>query len=409
MNWSRKHIEPWCVLVVALMLLANTAVAQYRQRNLVADRTGLGAPTIDPLLLNAWGFTACQLQSEDDAENQQSGDGDDDGSLFCVSDAFAGVATVYTQSGGKVPVTVSIPAASVPIAPFGLPTGIVFNRTRDFVISKNGKSAPALLIFATLDGAISGWNPKVDATNAVTIIDNSAETPFPASYTGLAIGKNSQGQNVIYAADSGGSLTTSNNRIDMFDGNFNSIGNFTDLNGTSGMTVYGIQNVRGKLFVSFATFTFLGGGVVDIFDTDGNLLTPSHFAVSPPAGPLEAPWGFALAPDNFGQFSNTMLIGNVDDGHINAYDPRTAQFLGQLKDTSGNLLIGTDGLWGLNFGHGEDEDSGKLFFAAGANGYADGLFGVISPAGGEGDNVDQSQKAEESPQAVQRKIGRPRP
>jgi uncharacterized protein (TIGR03118 family) len=326
-----------------------------------------------------------------------------------VADAFAGVATVYTHSGKRVPVTINIPAASVPLAPVGLPTGIVFNRTHDFVISKNGKSAPARLIFATLDGTICGWNPTVDATNAVIIIDNSAETPFPASYTGLDIGKNSQGRNVIYAADSGGSLTASNNRIDMFDGNLNLLGNFTDLNGTSGMTVYGIQNVRGKLFLSFATFTLFGGGVVDIFDTDGNLLTPSHFAVSPPAGPLEAPWGFALAPDDFGQFHNAVLIGNVDDGHINAFDRHTAQFLGQLKDTNGNLLIGTDGLWGLNFAGEDGDSSNKLFFLAGANGYADGLFGMISPAGGEGDNVDQSQKTEESPHAVQRKVGRPRP
>jgi hypothetical protein len=124
------------------------------------------------------------------------------------------------------------------------------------------------------------------------------------------------------------------------------IGRFTDLNtnlpGNPGMTVYNAQNVNGKLYVTFATFTFLGGGVVDIFDTDGNLLTPEHLTANPgSSGPLQAPWGVALAPEDFGQFSSAILIGNVDDGHINAFDRHTHQFLGQLTDVNGNLLLET--------------------------------------------------------------------
>ncbi len=185
----------------------------------------------------------------------------------------------------------------------------------------------------------------------------------------------------------------------MFNGSFETIGHFTDLNtnlpDNPGMTVYNIQNVKGKLYVTFATFTNLGGGVVDVFDTDGNLLTPKHLTANPgSSGPLQSPWGVALAPDDFGQFSNAILIGGVDDGHISAYDRDTHQFLGQLTDAKGSPLIGFDGLWELLFGRG-DGISNKLFFAAGANGYSDGLFGVISPANDEdSQNGDALKKAD---------------
>jgi uncharacterized protein (TIGR03118 family) len=342
---------------------------------------------------------------------RESFEGSDRDNLFCVADAFAGVATVYTHSGRSIPIVVTVPAA--PGFPAGSPAGIVFNPTSDFVISKNGKSGPAVLIFATLDGTISGWNPDVDATNAIIMVDYSLKKPnrpFPAVYTGLDIGRDSEGHNVIYAADSGNTLDTSNNEIDMFNGAFHPIGHFTDLISTSGMTVYGIQNVKGKLYVTFATFTFMGGGVVDVFDSDGNLLTPAHFAVNSPAGPLEAPWGIALAPDDFGQFSNAILIGNVDDGHISAFDRHTQQFLGQLKDPKGNLLIGTDGLWGLVFGRGYRDDGirNKLFFAAGANGYVDGLFGVISPVKDE-DRKNEAGLKKTIPALLSSPIQKPRP
>jgi uncharacterized protein (TIGR03118 family) len=274
-----EAILPVCVFIATLF--ANTAGAQYVQSNLVADRTGLGAPNIDPPLINPWGLTLCQLENHEGtaaiSDSHERGD-------FCVADAFAGVVTVYTRSGNKIPVTINIPPATVPLAPVGLPTGIVFNTTHDFVISANGKSGPAVLIFATLDGTISGWNPDVDATNAVIMVDNSTKTPIPASYDGLTIGRDSHGRNVIYAADSGFAPTFSNDEIDMFGGDFQNLGNFIDLNGTSGMTVYNVQNVKGELFVTFAGFTAGAGGVVDVFDRDGNLLTPAHFAVSAPGG-----------------------------------------------------------------------------------------------------------------------------
>src|SRR5581483_11954913 len=119
-------------------------------------------------------------------------------------------------------------APGEPLGPIGSPTGLAYNPTSDFVISAHGRSAPARFLFDTLDGLICGWNPDVDRTHAIIIVDNSTEAPFPASYTGLALARNSRGKNVLYAADSGLGPDTSNNRIDMFNGRFRSLGSFTD-------------------------------------------------------------------------------------------------------------------------------------------------------------------------------------
>lgn len=426
---NRKRIVSASVFIGTLTLFANTAAAQYVQSNLVADRSGFGATNIDPHLINAWGLTPCRIDKlEGDSGGRDSFAGSDRDNLVCVASAFSGfatgtgLATIYTRSGRKIPIEVTVPPApGFPVFPFGSPTGIVFNPTSDFVISENGKSGPAVLIFATLDGTISGWNPDVDATNAIIMVDYSVSEPnkpFPASYTGLTMARNRKGHNVIYASDGGASLTTSNNEIDMFDGRFQPVGHFTDLNtnlpNNPGMTVYNVQNVNGKLYVTFATFTFLGGGVVDVFDTEGNLLTPQHLTANTgSSGPLESPWGVALAPDDFGQFGDAILIGNVDDGHINAFNRHTQQFLGQLADANGNLLIGTDSLWGLLFdgGSGNEDRTNKLFFAAGPNGYTDGLFGVISPVkdeGGEsGDALKRADPA--SLTSLVQRSGRPHP
>jgi uncharacterized protein (TIGR03118 family) len=359
---DRARLVLWitvCMLFIAA--IQGTALAQYKQSNLVSTGSPF-TPNNDPNLINAWGLAFFPTGP------------------FWVSDAFAGVSTLYDHSGTSLNLVVTIPPASHPLAPIGLPTGIVANPTSDFVISKNGKSGPALFIFATLDGTISGWNPNVDLNNAVIVIDNSNEMPFPASYTGLAIGRNSAGQNVIYAADSGNTLATANNRIDMYDGNFALIGHFSDPKAPSNMTVYGIQNVRNRLYVTYATFTFLGGGAIDVFNPDGKLTR--RLATNGPEGPQQAPWGTALAPGDFGTFSNALLIGNVDDGHINAFDPKTGNYLGALTRPNGKkITIG--GLWGLQFGAGNpaNGDKNQLFFTAGPNGYKTGLFGMITAVG----------------------------
>jgi uncharacterized protein (TIGR03118 family) len=359
----------------------------YIQKNLVSYQPGKAHYT-DPNL-NGWGLAFAP-----------------DGP-FWVADAATGVSTVYDHQGNPLPLVVTIPPApSQPLGPVGSPTGIVYNPTSDFVISKNGKSAPALFLFATLDGTISGWNPSVDPTNAIIIIDNSiantkeGET-FPASYTGLVIERNSSGQNVLYAADGGLTLSTANNRVDMFGGSFQYLGSFTDpkVNVTGsplyGNTVYQVEDVNGKLFVAFAGFTPPFGGVVDIFNTDGTLLTPNHFtANSPGTGPLVNPWGITKAPPDFGKFSNDILIGNVEqnggpgDASINAFDPRTGAYLGHLQQPEGKP-IAIPGLWDLSFGAGSPHNgkTNELFFTAGPNAITftgNGLFGMIHAAGDDG-------------------------
>jgi uncharacterized protein (TIGR03118 family) len=118
------------------------------------------------------------------------------------------------------------------------------------------------------------------------------------------------------------------------------------------------------------------GGAIDVFNTDGKFLR--RLTTNGPEGPLQAPWGTALAPSNFGSLSNTLLIGNVDDGHINAFDPATGAFVGEMTHVNGSpIAIG--GLWALQFGAGNPANGNKneLFFTAGPAGYRKGLFGLI--------------------------------
>ena len=347
-----------------LLVLSSVAVAQYVETDLTGYTESQGTRFIDPNL-NGWGMV--QMPN----------------GHFCVANTATGVATFYNPSGHPDTLVITIPAGANPrFGPVGSPTGVVYNSTGDFVISANGRSAPARLIFDTLDGTISGWNPYVDPTNAIIMVDNSAETPFPGDYTAISLGQDSHGRNVLYACDSGDSATLSNNRIDMFDGHFGNIGSFTDANVPSqypGNTVFQAKYFEGRVFVTFATFTAPFDGIIDIFDADGHLLTPNHWAVSGfGSGPLVNPWAIVRAPHNFGPFSNAILIGNVEDGRISAYDD-AGQFLGQLNDRHPHP-IAIDGLWDLVFAH----QSNRLYFAAGpdAEDFAgNGLFGVISARG----------------------------
>jgi uncharacterized protein (TIGR03118 family) len=254
------------------------------------------------------------------------------GGPFAVANAHSGVITLYTAAGSKLPLEITVPPApGSPAGTSGSPTGIVLNLSPDFVIHKGGRSAPALLIIDTLDGMICGWNPLVDSDHAVIVVDNSAEHPFPASYTALTLARNRRGQNILYAADSGSGPTTSNNRIDLFGPSFANAGHFSDSNIPLGMTVFGVQAIDSKIYVAFAGFAVGQGGVVDVFDTEGNQ-TPGHFASNSPGGPLEEPWGIVVAPHDFGKFGGALLIGNLTDGRVNAYEPASGHFLGQLAD-----------------------------------------------------------------------------
>ncbi len=305
-----------------------------------------------------------------------------DGSFVVANPFSTGLATFYDPSGHVLPLKITVPAsASEPFGTaVGQPTGVVYNPTSDFVISKNGKSAPARLIFDTLDGTISGWNPAVDPTHAIVMVDNGAAGDL---YTGLEIAQISKRQTVLYATD------YAHNRVEMLAGSFKATPSyFTDPTVTcvdASFGAWSVQAVGDKLYVTFASLKDFASGVVDVFDTDGHLL--NRFAANGPgAGPLQNPWGIVQAPANFGACSNDLLIGNVAGfGNINVFNPKTGAYLGKLDQPDG-AAIAITGLWDLEFGDGRPHGgkTNQLFFDAGPNapfvsGY--GLFGVIQPAG----------------------------
>jgi len=334
---------------------ARPAAAGYIVNNLVSDVPGL-APVTDPDLKNPWGLTRSPT------------------SPWWVADNGTGLSTLYNGSGAKQGLVVTIPPPSGSPPP-SAPTGVVFNDI-------SGSFGGARFIFSTENGVIASWLPA-NGTNAIPQVDNSGLSG--AVYKGLAIAS-SGSQAVLYATD------FHNGHVDAFTFNTTDLkyetatlsGNFTDPTLPAGYSPFGIQRVGDKLYVTYAVketggdddVPGPGNGVVDVFDTNGNFVR--RFATG---GPLNSPWGIAVAPGNFGEFSNDLLIGNFGDGMISAFDPTSASFEGQL-----NVQI--DGLWALQFGGGPGSASGAtnhLYFTAGINDESDGLFGLISvpePASG---------------------------
>ncbi len=360
------------VAAALIISFSSPAAGQsYEQHNLVSDVPGM-APTIDPNLVNPWGITF-----------HPSGP-------FWISDNNAGVSTLYDGNGHPFPTSSPLVVMIPPPAGgsgSGTPTGVVFNGTSDFAVSEGTASGPALFLFATEDGTIAGWNPTVDLTHAVLAVDNSAAggvdgSTLGAVYKGLANGNNGSG-NFIYATNFRDGF------VEMYDGNFGFVRAFTDPGITPdapnpGFAPFGIRNINGKLYVTFAVQNAerhddvkgLGNGFVDVFDLNGNFL--ESFASG---GTLNSPWGLALAPDHFGKFSGDILVGNFGDGHINGFKPQGRSFHGQLLDGRGHP-IAIDGLWGLTFGNGNIAgETNVLFFTAGIFDESHGLFGKILAAG----------------------------
>jgi uncharacterized protein (TIGR03118 family) len=333
-----------------LTTLSTPGYSQYTVTNLVSNQSAIGANPADPALVNAWGITSLAT------------------SPFWVSDNGTGLSTLYNSVGQKQGLVVTVPAAGGSTAP-GTPTGVIGNTTGQFKITANGKTASPPFIFATQDGTISGWNPGVDPTHAIVAVDRSG---IRASYTALTMATNEKGENFIYAADN-----SANQEIDMFDSNFNFVMSFSDPKLPKKFAPYGMREINGKLWVTFTPLNKGQDGAVDIFNTDGTIF--KHDAVH---GPLHSPWALALAPADFGKFSNAVLIGNnIKDGRINAFDANSGGFLGTLTDASG-APISINQLWGLDFGKGAGANgaTNELFFTAGPDNYANGLFGVITVA-----------------------------
>ena len=308
----------------------------FTQTNLVSDIPGMAINT-DPNLKDPWGMSFNAA------------------SPIWVSDRATGVSTLYSGTGVVNSLVVTVP----PGIPLG-PTGQVFaNITGNFLLN----NSPAAFIFDTLGGTIDAWNGGTTAT--------VMNTTTGASFEGLALAGTQ-----LYAANfqaTGG--------IDVFDTNFaptTSAGGFVDPNLPAGYSAFNVQNIGGILYVEYAKVTSGvpvplpgGGGFVDEFDANGNLLKR---LISD--GPLDAPWGIALAPATFGAFGGDLLVGNFGNGEINAFNPTTGSFIGTLDDGNGNPIV-NPGLWAIDFGNSSANPNG-LYFNVGLNGGQDGLFGVIT-------------------------------
>jgi len=333
-----------CALFATMPLQAAEDNA-YTVTPLVSDQLG-AAPVHDTNLVNAWGLAASAT------------------SPWWVANNGTSTSTLYNGNTGQpVPLVVSVGVDSGP-------TGVVFNGGSGFVVTSGSSSAPARFIFDSEDGLIRGWNPAVDPTNAVVA---PATADPDAIYKGLAIAGG-----MLYASD------FHNGVVDVFDGSWNLVNQFTDPGLPSGYAPFGIQAIGSRIFVSFAKqdadaedeIAGQGLGFVDAFDTAGNLVArvAQH-------GQLNAPWGLALAPANFGRFSGDLLVGNFGDGKILAFEPQSNGhfgFRGQLRASSGHA-IAIDGLWALGFGNGANAGpTNTLFFTAGPDEETHGLFGRIT-------------------------------
>ncbi|WP_248323878.1 MULTISPECIES: TIGR03118 family protein [unclassified Caballeronia] len=355
----------------------------YVVRPLVSNVAG-AAPKVDGVLRNAWGIAFSPA-----------------GSPFWISDNATGCSTLYDGEGTKVPLQVVIPlpggvipsSACRPVvqknsptpAP-AAPTGMVWNASAAFLVP--GTTIPAAFIFSTEDGTLAAWAGGLSpANNAVLAVDNSAVPSVAnhAVYKGLAFGVNKRGL-FLFATN------FRSGRIDVFgpsggvNGRYMSAstdGGFVDPQMPAGYAPFGISNIDGDLFVTYAQqddqkhddVAGDGRGFVDVFDTDGHLLR--RFASR---GTLNSPWGVTRASFDFGPFSGKILIGNFGNGRINVFNNDGA-FVDQLEDVYGNPLT-IDGLWALSLGGGRNSNSDTLYFSAGPNEEANGLFGTISPVRG---------------------------
>jgi uncharacterized protein (TIGR03118 family) len=288
-----------------------------------------------------------------------------------VNATDSGKSIAYDASGNIADADINIPAA--PGQTESHPTGIVAN-AKGFLIGSGASRSPSQYVFVTEDGTISGWNPAVDGTHAILTVNRSS---LGAVYKGAAIGTNA-GARQLFVAD------FHNARIDVFSARFKGVampaGSFKDPNLPAGYAPFNVANVGGQLYVTYAvqdgpkTGDVAGKhhGIVDVFTTAGTFV--KRFATG---GSLNSPWAVVKAPSNFGTYANDVLVGNFGSGRISVFTPK-GRFRGFLGDANA-APITIDGLWGLAFGNGGIAGPrNTLFFAAGPNDEADGLFGKIT-------------------------------
>lgn len=341
------------------LLLSTFAFAQhYTENKLVSDISG-NATVLDPNLKNSWGLARSS------------------GSPWWVADNTSGLSTLYQASGTAASLVVTIPTP-VGGTPPAAPTGIIFNGTPDFVLA-NGKAAA--FIFDTEDGTISAWNGGATATLEVT-------TP-KAVYKGLALSE-FRGAHYLYATNFRAG------RVEVYDTKFHrvrlSFEDFADWRIPRGYAPFNIQAIGQNLYVTYAKqdeakhddVAGPGHGFVNVFNSAGILQSRLQW------GPwFNSPWGVTLAPSEFGEFSHSLLVGNFGSGKIAAFNPATGMFEGWVLNPDGSVLS-IDGLWGLMFGNGGSAGPlNTLFFSAGPNDEADGLFGTLTPVAAELSEEDE--------------------
>jgi uncharacterized protein (TIGR03118 family) len=344
MKIPRSPIFTALLLATAFSFSAALSRADtYSWQNLQSDIPGVAAHT-DSNLINPWGLTASS------------------GGTIWVSDNGAGVSTLYRQDGTTVPLIVTIPA-SVRNKDGGNPTGVIVNTTTSFKVTLNGNSLPSRFIFVSEDGTISGWNPQLDGTHAIIAVDNGTNKGSKSAiYKGVALGS-SNGHNFLYATN------FHTGRVETYDENFQRVNpnGFADPNLPAGYAPFGIRNLNGQIYVTYALqdskktddVAGAGNGFVNVFDTGGAFVKR---LIS--NGNLNAPWGLALV-------NGELWVGNFGDGRINNYDPASGAFLETISSADGTPLT-FDGLWDLlPLGSG-------VYFTAGISDEDHGLFGIIT-------------------------------
>jgi uncharacterized protein (TIGR03118 family) len=349
-----------------MILNLHAATTTFTEVKLVGSDASVGAQQIDRNLVNPWGIS--------------HGPG---GPLW-ISDNVTGKASIYSVSGDSVTINPFGPFIIAPPAPgpgTAAPDGQVFNTFQGSGAFTLSDGSPALFLFATEDGTISGWNPQAGTQSIIAVnesvdpADGDEKLGLGAVYKGLAIGFSNHGP-TLYAAN------FRHNSVDMFDKNFNTIGSFTDKHLPPGYAPFNVQVLDNKLFVTFALqngvkHDDVGGahhGFVDEFDLNGNFI-----ARIASGGTLDSPWGMAIAPSKFGTFAGDLLVGNFGDGTINAFDLKNDMFVGKLTGADGKPIVIGD-LWAITPGGGGMGGSpGSLFFTAGVLHEQHGLFGSLTP------------------------------
>jgi uncharacterized protein (TIGR03118 family) len=388
-----KTLMRLCASTAWALIMSATGFAQhYTQTNLVSNTAGV-APVTDPQLINPWGLSR------------------NSGSPWWVSDQATGFSTLYNGAGAKQSLIVTIPPADSTNknTPTGTPTGTIANGSQtDFLLAPN---APAIFLFSTIDGTIAGWNPTVavaqgatpPSTHAVTVV----KTTDGSSYTGLTSAF-IDGKRFLYAAN------FTKGRVDVYDNAFQPVrlsrkgsdGDSSDQNGNSSSkpfvdeklphhyVPFNVAAIGNDIVVTYvlhegsSPFETDGPGLgfVDIYSSAGQLLRRLEHG-----NWLNAPWGVALAPLDFGRFSHDLLIGQFagggaseSSGFIAAYDLATGKFDGLLQDASGKPLA-INGIWSLSPGNVSPTNNdpaaapaAEIYFTAGPNHGSGGLFGYLT-------------------------------